>query len=439
MRRHGGTRGDGSDWAFHASNAAVFEALARGEHEQSLREYFGASALSELRALAVAAKRARTGTGRRAGRLPRVLIVPGMMGSRLCEGAPGRDARGPARRALWVDPLRIAAGHLERLSLPGSHPIRAVGALLPGYAKLKLSLAIQGFDARFFAYDWRFGIDRLGKALAARIAAAGRPVALVAHSMGGLVARVAMARVPERLVRRLIMLGTPNGGALAPVLALRGTYPFVQRLSRLDLAHTPEFLASRVFRTFPGLYQMLPAGGPGGGLDLLDPGSWPASGPQPDPELLARVVAARAAMAPADARMAHIVGFNQPTVVGVERCAAGFAYASDLNGDGTVPVNLARVRALETYFADERHGDLPTNARIIEAIAALLRKEACRLTGRFVPSRAPPLRFDDAALRAAELGKIDWRGLGSAEREAVLGDLDRGPSPNPELSAQSLA
>jgi pimeloyl-ACP methyl ester carboxylesterase len=435
MRR---TKTEGSGWAFHATNAAVFAALADGGHRQSLREFFGSRAYEELSELAVAAKRARRP---RSARRPRVLIVPGMMGSRLCEAGRGIARRDGAPTALWVDPLRIGAGHLARLSLPGSKSIRAAGALLPGYAKLKLTLSMRGFDARFFAYDWRLGIDRIGAALASRIVAGGKPVSLIGHSMGGLVARVAMKSLPKRLVRRLVMLGSPNRGAFAPVLALRGTYPFVRRLSRLDLEHSPEDLATGVFCTFPGLYHMLPTTAGADGVDLLDPGCWPDTGPRPDPVLLAQVTAARARMADADARMAHIVGVNRETVVSVRRADAGFEYASDLNGDGTVPVSMAMLPALQTYFAEEAHGELANNPRIIEAIVSLLQGEAgCGLARRYSPHKEALARFDDAQLRAAaDIRKIDWRSLDSAQREAVLAELDGGSPVCPDHSAQSLA
>ncbi|MGD0501511.1 MAG: hypothetical protein ABSD02_02140 [Steroidobacteraceae bacterium] len=435
-RRHGG-----SGWAFQATNAAVFEALAKGRHTASLREYFGARAFEELSGLAAAAsKAARMRQGARPRR-PRVLIVPGMMGSRLCDVAASRA--GAKRKALWVDPVRIAAGHLERLSLAGtgSSSIRAGGVLLPGYARLKLRLAIEGFDARFFAYDWRLGIDKIGKALAAAILAGGTPVSLVAHSMGGLVARMAATQVPTRLIKRLVMLGTPNRGAFAPVLALRGTYPFVLRLSRLDLEHSPEDLAARVFCSFPGLYQLLPGAPSRGEIDLLDPGSWPHSGPKPDPVLLGSVAAVRARMAAPDTRMAHIVGVNRETVVSVRRTPAGFEYGASRNGDGTVPVSLAMLPALETYFAEEGHGELANNEGIIAAVVALLRGErGCGLARHFAPRRGPLTRFDDVQLRAAETDKIDWRQLDSAQREAVLADLDGGRSSGAAAaSAQSLA
>jgi pimeloyl-ACP methyl ester carboxylesterase len=443
MRPSTRTRGDGgSGWAFHATNAAVFEALARGEHSASLREYFGTRAFEELSGLAATARKARKELPGAGARRTRVLIVPGMMGSRLCDlPSPGAAKRHGRAKALWVDPLRIAAGHLRRLSLPGTSSIRPAGALLPAYAKLKLMLSIEGFDARFFAYDWRLGIDKIGAALASKILAGGKPVSLVAHSMGGLVARIAAKRLPKRLIQRLVMLGTPNRGAYAPVLALRGTYPFVRRLSRLDLEHSPEDLAGNVFCTFPGLYQLLPAASAGAQLDLLDPDSWPPTGPKPDPALLGRVAEARARMASADDRMTHIVGVNRDTVVSVRRTTDGFEYGSSRNGDGTVPVQLAMLPALETYFADEAHGELPNNPRIIAAVVALLRgHRGCGLARRFAPCREPLTRFDDAQLRAAEAAaKIDWRRLDSAQREAVLAELEGGVAGSVDSSAQSLA
>ena len=248
-----------ADWAFHADDDAVLDALVSGRHAQSLREYFGAPAYAQLSALAAAAKKAKRPRG------PKVLILPGIMGSKI----------GAAAKVLWIDPLEIAAGRLTSLSLPSGKGLQAVGVLLFAYAKLKLRLAIGGRDAHFHAYDWRLGLEELGAQLAARIAADGQPVILVAHSMGGLVARMAVRMLPKRWVRRLIMLGTPNQGSFASVQALRGTYPFVRRMSRLDRKHSAEYLAAKVFNTFPGLYHMLPSRRLKG-MNLLDPRDWPA-------------------------------------------------------------------------------------------------------------------------------------------------------------------
>jgi pimeloyl-ACP methyl ester carboxylesterase len=415
---------------FHADDGAVLDALVSGRHAQSLREYFGAPAYAQLSVLAAAAKQAKRPRG------PRVLILPGIMGSKI--GDAPRDAAGNARtggmrrgvhpKVLWIDPLEIAAGRLTALTLPSGKALCAVGVRLFSYAKLKLQLEIGGREAHFHAYDWRLGLDELGAQLAARITADGQPVVLVAHSMGGLVARMAARMLPKRWVRRLIMLGTPNGGSFACVQALRGTYPFVRKMSRLDRKHSAEYLAAKVFHTFPGLYHMLPSRQLEG-MDLFDPRDWPADGQRPSAQILEEVAAVRAALAPPDSRMVHIVGVNQETVVGMRRTAAGFEYAMTKNGDGTVPLALATLPKLKCYFVEELHGNLANNAQVIQAIIDLVRRgRTRRLPERWRVRRGPVRRIDDTLLRKTENGgKIDWRRLTSGEREAVLSDLDSAP------------
>jgi pimeloyl-ACP methyl ester carboxylesterase len=419
-----------ADWAFHADDDAVLDALVSGRHAQSLREYFGTPAYAQLSVLAAAAKRAKKPRG------PKVLILPGIMGSKIGDatrGAAGSaGARSGARRrgafprVLWIDPLQIAAGRLTALALPSGRALWAVGVLLFSYAKLKLELEIGGREARFHAYDWRLGLDELGAQLAASIVADREPVILVAHSMGGLVARMAARMLPKRWVRRLIMLGTPNEGSFASVQALRGTYPFVRKMSRLDHRHSADYLAAKVFNTFPGLYHMLPSGRLEG-IDLFDPRGWPADGPTPNAGILRQVATVRAALAPADSRMVHIVGVNQETVVGMRRTAAGFEYVMTRNGDGTVPLPLATLPKLKSYFVDEQHGNLANNTQVIRAVLDLVRRGRTRqLPDRWRLRRAPVRRIDDAQLRTENGGKIVWERLTSAEREAAIGDLDGG-------------
>src|ERR1700732_3736856 len=78
-----------ADWAFHADDGAVLDALVSGRHAQSLREYCGAPAYTQLSVLAAAAKKAKRPRG------PKVLILPGIMGSKI--GGAARDAAGGAR------------------------------------------------------------------------------------------------------------------------------------------------------------------------------------------------------------------------------------------------------------------------------------------------------------------------------------------------------
>jgi pimeloyl-ACP methyl ester carboxylesterase len=403
-----------ADWAFHADDDAVLKALVSGRHAQSLREYFGTPAYAELSLLAAAAKRAKRPRG------AKVLILPGIMGSKI--GGPIRSTKS---EVLWVDPLQISAGRLTALKLPSGGSLRAVGVLLFSYARLKLQLQISGRDTHFHSYDWRLGLDVLGAQLAARIAAEDEPVILVAHSMGGLVARMAARMLPKRLVRKLILLGTPNDGSFASVQALRGTYPFVRRMSRLDRRHSPEYLAAKVFNTFPGLYHMLPPPRRLKGLDLFHARDWPADGPAPQQRFLKQVAAVRAKLAPPDSRMLQILGVNRETVVGVRRTAAGFEYSMARSGDGTVPLALAMLPKLNSYFVDELHGNLANNSQVIRAVVDLVSRGRTRhLPQRWRNKRGPVRRIDDAELRRENGGKIDWGSLSSAQREAALSELD---------------
>jgi pimeloyl-ACP methyl ester carboxylesterase len=401
------------DWAFRAEDGAVLDALAASTHVGSLREYFGAAAYSELQELAAAAKNAR------ARAAPRVLILPGMMGSRL---------------GGWIDPAQIAAVGLTDLKLNPRKPLKVNGVLLLAYARLMLSLKAVGWDVEFYPYDWRQGLDKLGSALAARIAADATPAILIAHSMGGLVARMAAGVLPKRAVRKLILLGTPNRGTFAPLQALRGTYPFVRWLATLDGRNSPRFLAEKVFGTFPGLYQLLPMQRRFSRIDLSNPHCWPKDAPRPDPVLLKQACAVLRGLPNADSRVIQIIGVNQETIVGVRRTAGGFEYAMNLNGDGTVPVASALLPGTKTYFVDELHGNLANSPAVIQAVIDVLRHGYTRrLSRQWIRRRSRARSIDDARLRLGRLRKIDWRRLDLQQREAVLKELDAGRSRTPTL------
>lgn len=405
---------------FELKNETVEQALQTGEYAGLLEDYFGPEGYAELRQLTreAASRSVRGG--------PRVLILPGIMGSEIGT----RRALPPLNDVYWFDPVDITTGQLSHLALPSARKLEAVGVILLAYLKLKLRLQIGGYDADFHPFDWRLSIADLGKELAARLQKEGGEVNLVAHSMGGLVARAAIAKGGP--CRRLIMLGTPNYGSFAPVQAFRATYPVVLKVAELDRVHDAKQLAGDVFATFPGLTQMLPSPERFSKVDLYDLAMWPPGPPsdarlRPRKEILAKVKEVQKGLAAADDRFFLIAGVNQETVVGLRRKDDGqFDYELSRAGDGTVPLEFAQLPGTrKTYYIEESHGSLPNNKRVAKAVMDLLARDATDA----LPDTAPPLSraavrvVPEAELRVPPYGTRRDGALSQRELRHVLDEV----------------
>jgi CHAT domain-containing protein len=399
--------------------ATMVALLASKTRNEGLVDYFGAELHAELVKLARATQRRRRAPGRR------VYVLPGIMGSQL------GFLRGTQKPAdiLWLDPIDIAFGRLTELALVPDSRIVALGAMSYSYLKLTLSLRKAGFDAVLLDYDWRHDIASLGKTLAERIAKDGHEeVAIVGHSMGGLVARAALTHAAGTQVSQVILLGTPNSGSLAAVQALRGTYSVVRKIAMLDLRHSAEFLAQRVFSTFPGLHELLPAGKGSTDLDLFDAAVWPATGPKADTTLLRNAAGLEARLAPADARFHLVIGCNRTTATGVAVRDGEFEYEYSLQGDGTVPIELARLAGARHSYVECGHSDLPLEDRVIAATNDLLATGATQRLAASPPLRRGALtRVRDAELREQYQGKIDWPQMSPEQRRLFLDTLNEAP------------
>lgn len=392
--------------------------LVTGEQQPALAGYFGAAEYRTLARLARQAQRARADRS-----LPHVFLVPGILGSQL-----GLKRRAPLPAdVLWLDPLDIQGGRLELLSMSSGAPVVPLGAVLYSHLGLKLFLRAHGFAVTLYDYDWRMDIEASAAALAARLRTRGeRPVAIVAHSMGGLVSRAALALPGMDHVRRVVLLGTPNLGAFAPLQALRGSYPVVRNIARLDRRHSAEELATRIFTGFPSLCQMLPA--PRRGLDLLDRSQWPRFGPAPRRELLEQARRFRANLPPPDARLVAIAGVGQKTVTSASRRRDGFVYTITRRGDGTVPLDSARLQGADAYYAPVAHSDLTRDIRVAAAVVDLLRKGTTRWLPRCWTSRShAQARISDSQLYRLDTDKLDWARMSPADRQAFLQNLNEPP------------
>ena len=404
---------------FAGQDAHIERWLAAGERRDELRAFFGES---EYRSLSALARRARVrGVD---GRLPRVLLVPGIMGSQL-----GMERVRPLPHdILWLDPLDIHAGRLSALRLTGGARVVPLGIVLFSYLRLKLYLQSRGFAVEACDYDWRLPVARLGRQLAARLYAhRGTRVALVAHSMGGLVVRAALAQPGTAHVQRAVLLGTPHLGSFAAVQALRGSYAVVRKVARLDARASAEQLASQVFSSFPSLYDMLPSTATGS-ASLLQSRSWPRVGPRPRAPLLRAARRDREHWGALDQRYALIAGVGQETVTALARRGADFVYTLTRAGDGTVPVTSAAPPGVRCLYAAVAHSDLTRDPRVAATIVdLLLRGQSRRLPTSWSTRSRARAQVSDRQLRRTHVGKVDWVALEPEERRLFLENLNEPP------------
>lgn len=298
----------------------------------------------------------------------KVLVVPGVMGCRL--GIPGRLFDDE----IWMDPLDVRRGHLDRIALDDDRQSEAqvLGVLQSAYLGPKLWLQGKGYPVELYAYDWRQGVEELGRALAAKLTAeAHDDVRIVTHSYGGLVTRAAL-KFGAPGVTRVVTLGTPHLGAWATAMVLRGVHPIVLRLAALDHRHDPVGMAARIFRTFPSLHHLLPAEGLETTLDVYDSSAWPDEPASPHPAHLAEAAAARWCLAELDERFTCVAGYGHDTPLDLVRSEAGLAYPLGNSGDSIVPVQSAAPEGTRQYYVEAGHGTLPNVPPVLRALPDLI-------------------------------------------------------------------
>jgi len=202
--------------------------------------------------------------GRAPSELPAVFMLPGILGSNLAVGG----------KRIWLG-LRLIGG-LKRLKYQPGVPddVTPDGPIGLSYNDLMEHLSAT-HEVIPFAFDWRRPIEEEARRLADAVAnaldaraASGLPVRLLAHSMGGVLARTMQLERPEvwqRLMARdgarLLMLGTPNGGSWAPMQVLSGDDTFGNALVAFGSPFQDQ-AARSLMAEFPGFIQLQ--------ADLLD-------------------------------------------------------------------------------------------------------------------------------------------------------------------------
>ena len=196
--------------------------------------------------------------GRPASDKPAVFVLPGILGSHLKAG----DKR------IWLS-LRLVGGLSKLKYTPGvDDGVSPDGPIGMVYDDL-IDFLARTHEVIPFAYDWRRPIEEEARRLADAVEqaldarnASGQPVRLLAHSMGGVVARTMQLERPKTFARlmqrdgaRFVMLGTPNGGSWAPMQCLSGDDTFGNTLAAFG-SPLRDRLARQLMAEFPGFIQL---------------------------------------------------------------------------------------------------------------------------------------------------------------------------------------
>lgn len=327
---------------------------------------------------------------------PVVFVLPGIMGSELAVGSD----------KVWVDILDLMFGGLKKLRLNGA-TVTATAPITRYYGDI-IEFLGQTHKVVPFPFDWRVPIeqeaDRLAKNLQQELEEAkahGHPIRILAHSMGGLVARTMIARhnalwreVCAQPGARLVMLGTPNGGSHAITELLIGRSSLMSKLALLDVTHSKDKL-NEIVNKFPGVLSMLP----------VDPredyfssdtwkqyanyseGRWSA----PGSEGLAKARSFRTILdqSPLEPSWAiYVAGFATATPAGMRihpdkidsKRSDAIEFLGTNRGDGRVTWDSGIPASIPTWYMDAEHGDLPAYSEAFPALLELLQVGSTSMT-----------------------------------------------------------
>lgn len=343
---------------------------------------------------------------------PIVFLLPGIMGSHIQIGT----------NRIWFDPFSMWAGDMAKLKVnaPGVTPD---GWMDRNYETLARYLADR-HEVRPFAYDWRLSITDAARRFGVELDQAmldaekrRQPLRIVAHSMGGLVARLALQGRWDRFKTipgsRLLQLGTPNAGSHSIASVLMARDDFIQIIERwFDWKHDMrEFL--EIVRDFPGVLELLPWPGDNGravdGVDYFDAAVWQTwygqdqdskkskswLPPQKEPLDNARQAIAALRAAELDPACTLYVAGHASTPIAVRIVDGQVEIGSIAEGDGRVPWKTGIPPGVPVWYTDAVHGDLANHEKAFEAYRELIETGDTRHSAL---SRVPPGARGESAL-----------------------------------------
>ncbi len=335
----------------------------------------------------------------------KVVLIPGICGSELMDGADLLWPGTPWNKVFsnYPDAFVDKLAHSRTVRPTGilrSVPLTVGGITLhhfDGYGQAFAALEEIGFSEQGgtlipFAYDWRRDVRQTAATLRDFLVKqnlAGARVGIVAHSMGGLVARYLLERIglpPGVTVSIAVLVAVPHLGAPSSLQNIIGLRPeiFLTAAQCKVVVGNPEF---------PSAYQLLPRANVPALLQVagvlgyreedilgdevrqalnLSAGSLKAA-----EGLWSELKMQDSAWEP-PCRYFAIVGNEQRTIaanyLGLEGVLAQ-ALEEEGAGDGTVPLWSAASPRIPSRYVPSEHGSMFTDPRARQIMRALLRPE----------------------------------------------------------------
>jgi len=319
-----------------------------------------------------------------------VFLIPGLFGSHLKHG----------NERIWLDWEALVQGKFNRLSYSTQLESNRAddGLVAEQYEKLCRFLE-RDYNVIAFPYDWRLSLTLTTKTLIKKLNKHlqatednPRPVHLLAHSTGGLLARLISVYDPKlwekMLARRsrLLMLGTPQHGSLVIPRMLMGEDRLTKLLTLLHYkkqqkpSHEADVIA--ILRQFPGLLELMPARA---AIDFFEVKNWQKLKENvteniavPDIKKLDKarhLLAKDMAAAAVDESMFLVLGFSPETPERYLPDTKGEgvgSFSTTLKGDGFSTWKASQLPYIKTWYMDASHGEMANDESAFPALRQIL-------------------------------------------------------------------
>jgi pimeloyl-ACP methyl ester carboxylesterase len=343
-----------------------------------------------------------------------VIVVPGFMGTAL-----GFTKGVHIDSTVWVSALNLGLDGPDDLQLdtdgvsPGplaDGPLGIEGAASgSSVVSMVQALSLLGYSPYIFFWDWRLNLfdtaDKLAKFIPQ--VTKGQDFRVVAHSAGGILARLAYAEYGDGKAapdwKKTVFIGTPHGGTYTAAASLGGYWNqfgwfftlatlcgLLPRatLPNLILQGSPIDRLLNVVASWPSIYQLMPTNEPPWqGSDpnvkyLYRLSTWVAQNKHVQQKWIDSAEALQAQLEQLQAQPhapgVDVIGTGTPTLSAItdsNDLGSEDGYDRSLDGDGVVTISRAFLAGNGRVYINGVHAQLPADSAVQSILPRLLGDE----------------------------------------------------------------